>query len=61
MSSRKTFDIKLDEHLCLIWKNAKLVLVNIAGVNEARGNKIYVDHVNNNWDTFDCAVVQTRH
>ena len=52
----KTFDIELDEHLCKMRKDTKLVLVDIPGVNEAGSKNVYMDYCNDNWDTFDCVI-----
>lgn len=53
----KTFDIELKDPLCEMRKDTKLVLVDIPGVNEAGSNKVYLDYVNDTWDTFDCVIV----
>lgn len=53
----KVFDIELDEHLCEMRKDTKLIMVDIPGVNEAGSSKMYMDYVSKNWATFDCVVV----
>ena len=52
-----TFDIAIDEPLCEMHKDTKLVLVDIPGLNEAGSKDMYRDYVNSKWDTFDCVIV----
>jgi small GTP-binding protein len=51
-----TFDIELDDPLCPMRKDTKLVLIDIPGLNEAGSNDLYRTYVNEHWDTFDCVI-----
>eukprot|EP00977_Amphora_coffeiformis_P027578 scaffold34621_cov166-Amphora_coffeaeformis.AAC.21 len=53
----KTHDVVLDEELHKMRKDTKLVVVDIPGINEAGTSSKYKDYVNENWHTFDVAVV----
>jgi small GTP-binding protein len=51
-----TFDIELDDPLCSMRKDTKLVLIDIPGLNEAGSNDLYRTYINEHWDTFDCVI-----
>jgi GTPase SAR1 family protein len=51
-----TFDVELDEPLCPMLSNTKLVLIDIPGLNEAGSKAIYLKYVNDKWNTFDCVI-----
>ena len=53
----KFFDIEVDESICDMRNDTKLVLIDIPGINEADSSKKYKDYVESKWDTFDCVVV----
>jgi signal recognition particle receptor subunit beta len=53
----KRFEIELKEALCEMRKDTRLVITDIPGINEAGASNKYRDYVNDNWKTFDCAVV----
>jgi GTPase SAR1 family protein len=53
----KQFEIELKEALCEMRKDTRLVITDIPGINEAGASNKYRDYVNDNWKTFDCAVV----
>lgn len=53
----KCFDIEIDEPLCEMRDDTKLVLVDIPGINEAGAGGNYRAYVKDKWDTFDCVVV----
>jgi GTPase SAR1 family protein len=53
----KFFDIKVDEAICDMRNDTKLVLIDIPGINEADSSKKYKDYVSSKWDSFDCVVV----
>eukprot|EP00977_Amphora_coffeiformis_P027950 scaffold34671_cov230-Amphora_coffeaeformis.AAC.1 len=53
----KTLDIVLDESLHDMRKDTKLVVVDIPGMNEAGTASKYKDYVNENWHSFDIAIV----
>lgn len=53
----KTFDVELDEPLCKMRKDTRLVVVDIPGINEAGTSSKYKDYVAEKWYTFDCVVV----
>jgi GTPase SAR1 family protein len=51
-----TFDVELDEPLCPMRPDTKMVLIDIPGLNEAGSNDLFRGYVNDKWDTFDCAI-----
>jgi Elongation factor Tu GTP binding domain len=51
-----TFDVELDEPLCPMRNDTKLVLIDIPGLNEAGSKDIYQKYVNDKWNTFDCVI-----
>jgi GTPase SAR1 family protein len=51
-----TFDVELDEPLCPMRSDTKLVLIDIPGLNEADSKDIYQMYVDDKWDTFDCVI-----
>jgi Elongation factor Tu GTP binding domain len=51
-----TFDVELDEPLCPMRNDTKLVLIDIPGLNEAGSKDIYQKYVNDKWSTFDCVI-----
>jgi small GTP-binding protein len=51
-----TFDVVLDEPLCEMRSDTKLVLIDVPGLNEAGSNDLYRTYVNAKWDTFDCVL-----
>jgi GTPase SAR1 family protein len=51
------FDVTLDEAICDMRDDSRLVVVDIPGINEAGTSQKYKDYVVNNWHTFDCVVV----
>ena len=54
----KTFHVQLQQPLCSDMRpDTTLVLVDIPGVNEAGSSKMYMDYVEQKWDTFDCVIV----
>eukprot|EP00544_Gedaniella_sp_CCMP2646_P015827 CAMPEP_0202486258 /NCGR_PEP_ID=MMETSP1361-20130828/4862_1 /ASSEMBLY_ACC=CAM_ASM_000849 /TAXON_ID=210615 /ORGANISM="Staurosira complex sp., Strain CCMP2646" /LENGTH=781 /DNA_ID=CAMNT_0049115339 /DNA_START=490 /DNA_END=2835 /DNA_ORIENTATION=+ len=53
----KTFDIQLDEPLCEMRPDTSLVIVDVPGLNEAGSCDMYKGYVDQQWDTYDCAVV----
>jgi signal recognition particle receptor subunit beta len=53
----KFFDIVLEEHLCEMRPDTKLVVVDIPGINEAGASSKFKDYVAAKWDTFDCVIV----
>jgi GTPase SAR1 family protein len=50
------FDVELDEPLCPMINNTKLVLIDIPGLNEAGSKAIYQKYVDDKWNTFDCVI-----
>jgi GTPase SAR1 family protein len=52
----KTFDIELQQDLCKMRPDTKLVLVDIPGINEAGASHKYRDYVTDHWHAFDCVV-----
>ena len=55
--NQKRFEIQLDEELCDMRKDTRLVIADIPGINEAGASNKYKDYVTENWETFDCAIV----
>ena len=53
----KWFDIELDEQLCEMRNDTRLVIVDIPGINEAGACSKYKDYVDKKWHTFDCVVL----
>jgi GTPase SAR1 family protein len=53
---KSTFDIELDEPLCPMRPDTKMVLIDIPGLNEAGSNDLFRSYVNDKWDTFDCVI-----
>jgi GTPase SAR1 family protein len=51
-----TFDVELDEPLCPMRPDTKMVLIDIPGLNEAGSNDLFRGYVNDKWDTFDCVI-----
>lgn len=51
------FDVMLDKPLCDMRDDARLVVVDIPGINEAGTSSKYKEYVVNQWHTFDCVVV----
>jgi len=53
----KFFDIEVDEAICDMRNDTKLVLIDIPGINEADSSKKYKEYVEQKWDSFDCVCV----
>ena len=53
----KDFGIVLEEKLCEMRDDTKLVLVDIPGINESGVSSKYKIHIQEKWGTFDCVVV----
>ena len=53
----KWFDIQLDEQLCEMRIDTRLVIVDIPGINEAGACSKYKEYVDEKWHTFDCVVL----
>lgn len=53
----KLFDVEIDEPLCEMRDDTKLVLVDVPGINEAGADGKYREYVEQHWDTFDCVVM----
>jgi GTPase SAR1 family protein len=51
------FNVTLNEAICDMRDDSRLVVVDIPGINEAGTSQKYKDFVINNWHTFDCVVV----
>jgi GTPase Era involved in 16S rRNA processing len=51
-----TYDVQVDEPLCDMRNDTKLVLIDVPGLNEAGSKDLYRDYVNAKWDTFDCVI-----
>jgi small GTP-binding protein len=52
------FDIvELDQDLCPMRDDTKLVVVDIPGINEAGTSSKYKDYIAQHWHSFDCVVV----
>jgi GTPase SAR1 family protein len=51
-----SFDVELDEPLCVMHKNINMVLIDIPGLNEAGSKSQYARYVDEAWTTFDCVV-----
>jgi GTPase SAR1 family protein len=51
-----TFDVELDEPLCSMRSDTRLVLIDIPGLNEAGSRDIFKQYVDDKWDTFDCVI-----
>lgn len=48
------FDVELDEALCEMRPDTRLVLMDIPGLNEAGSKDMYRDYVTKNWNSLDC-------
>jgi small GTP-binding protein len=53
----KTFDIELDQPICHMRKDTKLVLIDIPGLNDAESKDLYQNYVSSKWSSFDCVIV----
>jgi small GTP-binding protein len=56
----KTFDIEhdsLDQPICHMRKDTKLVLIDIPGLNDAESKDLYQNYVSSKWKSFDCVIV----
>mmetsp|Transcript_30440 Transcript_30440/g.87816 ORF Transcript_30440/g.87816 Transcript_30440/m.87816 type:complete len:394 (+) Transcript_30440:1450-2631(+) len=53
----RSFDIALDDPIHKMRGDTKLVIVDIPGINEAGTSSKYKDFVNENWHTFDVAIL----
>jgi small GTP-binding protein len=54
----KYFDIELEDNFCTdVHSNARLVLVDIPGLNEAQTGAKYQEYLTSKWRTFDCIIV----
>jgi small GTP-binding protein len=51
------FDVELEQDLCLMRDDAKLVVVDIPGINEAGTSSKYKDYIAKHWHSFECVVV----
>jgi predicted GTPase len=51
-----TYDVQVDEPLCDMRSDTRLVLIDVPGLNEAGSKDLYRDYVNAKWDTFDCVI-----
>jgi small GTP-binding protein len=51
------FDVELDQDLCPMRDDTKLVVVDIPGINEAGTSSKYKDYIAQHWHSFDCVVV----
>ena len=54
---QKMFDIEVDEPLCEMRNDTKLVLIDVPGINEAGVSEKYRNYVSSHWHTFDCVIV----
>lgn len=52
-----TFDVELDEPLCEMRPDTRLVLVEVPGLNQAGSKDIYRDYVFSHWNSLDCVIV----
>ena len=55
--SEKVFDIKLEETICGMRNDTRLVLIDVPGINEADSCRKFKDYVKSYWTTFDCVIV----
>jgi GTPase SAR1 family protein len=53
----KFYDINLEEHICEMRPDTKLVVVDVPGINEAGASSKFKDYVAAKWNTFDCVIV----
>jgi small GTP-binding protein len=54
----KYFDIELEDNFCTdVHSNARLVLVDIPGLNEAQTGTKYQEYLTSKWRSFDCIIV----
>ena len=51
------FDVELEEPLCDMHKDTRLIIVDSPGINEAGTESKYQDYIEQKWDTFDCAII----
>ena len=50
----KVFDIQVDDTICKMRKDTRLVLIDVPGINEADSSRKFKDYVRSHWTTFDC-------
>jgi GTPase SAR1 family protein len=48
------FDIQVDDTICKMRKDTRLVLIDVPGINEADSSRKFKDYVKSHWTTFDC-------
>lgn len=51
------FDVELDELLCEMRPDTRLVLTEVPGLNQAGSEAVYRDYVLSHWNSLDCVIV----